>query len=99
MKTFDVVRIGGDHFVIVQAEHLLSLGSVIVVPALPRDAFPALRRLTVDIEIDGTPFCIRAHMPITVEAARLRDAPVVYRLSPDEGQAVRDGLYAILWGL
>ena len=99
MTKFDVVSIGGDLFVIVQAEHLLELGSTIVVPVLPKDALPSLRGLTVDIQIDTAVYRIRAHMPVTVESARLRRAPVVHRLSPDEGQQVMDGLYRILWGL
>ena len=99
MTKFDVVSVGGDLFVIVQADHLLALGSTVVVPVLPKDALPSLRGLTVDIEVNSTAYRIRAHMPVTVEAARLRRAPVVYRLSADEGQQVMDGLYRILWGL
>ena len=99
MKTFDVVSVRGDLYLIVQADHLLDLGSTIVVPVLSRDALPELRGLTVDVVIEDRPYRIRAHMPVTVETARLRNAPVIHRLTRDEGQQVMDGLYAILWGL
>lgn len=99
MQKFDVFRVGGELYLVVQAGHLLDLNSVVVVPVLPRDAYPALRRLTVDIHIEGAPFRIRAHMPLTIEAGRLRHVQPVHRLLPDEGQRVMDGLNTILWGL
>lgn len=99
MQRFDVLEIGTDLFVVVQAAHLLELNSVVVVPVLPRDAYPALRKLTVDIQIDDTPYRIRAHMPLTIATDRLRHAKPAYQLSADEGQRVMDGLNTILWGL
>ena len=98
MRTSDVFRIEGDLYLVVQAAHLLELNSVVVVPVLPRDAYPALRKLTLDIEIDGTPYRIRAHMPLTIEAARLRHLTPVHHLSSDDSQKVMDGLATILWG-
>lgn len=99
MNKFDVFRINGALYLVVQAEHLLNLNSVVLLPVLPADDLPALRRLTVDVQINGEPYRIRAHMPLTVDAQRLRALTPVHRLSPDEGQKVMDGLYAILWGL
>ncbi|MHA7877102.1 CcdB family protein [Roseivivax sp.] len=99
MKTFDLFEISGALYLVVQAEHLLDLNSVIVLPVLPREAYPALRKLTVDISIDGAPYRIRTHMPLTIEAQRLRHLRPVHHLTPDEGQKVMDGMNAILWGL
>lgn len=99
MRKFDVLRIGADLYLVVQAEHLLELNSVVLLPVLPIEALPGLRKLTIDIRIAGDPYRIRAHMPLTVEAHRLRHLTPVHRLSPDEGQKVMDGLYTILWGL
>ena len=99
MHKFDVFKIGGDLYLVVQAEHLLGLNTVVLLPVLSADALPALRQLTVDVRIEGDLYRIRAHMPLTVDAHRLRHLTPVHRLSQDEGQKVMDGLYAILWGL
>lgn len=99
MQKFDVFKIGTDLYLVVQAEHLLDLNTVVLLPILPARALPVLRKLTIDVQIAGDPYRIRAHMPLTVEAHRLRHLQPVYRLSPDEGQKVMDGLYTILWGL
>lgn len=99
MQKFDVLRIGAELYLVVQADHLLDVNTIVLLPVLPTDALPFLSKLTVDVEIDGEPYRIRAHMPLTVEARRLRHMRPVHRLSPDEGQEVMDGLYAILWGL
>lgn len=99
MQKFDVFRIGGDLYLVVQADHLLELNTVVLVPVLPSDALPALRKLTIDVQIEGDPYRIRAHMPLTVDAQRLRNLTPVHRLPPEEGQKVMDGLNTILWGL
>lgn len=99
MHKFDVFRIGADLYLVVQAEHLLELNTTVLVPVLPADALPALSRLTVDVRIDGEPYRIRSHMPLTVDARRLRHQKPVHRLSPEEGQKVMDGLNTIFWGL
>ncbi len=99
MQKFDVFRIGGDLYLVVQADHFLELNTVVLVPVLPSDALPALSKLTIDIQIEGDPYRIRAHMPLTVEAQRLRHLNPVHRLSPEDGQKVMDGLNTILWGL
>lgn len=99
MRKFDIFKIGADMYLVVQAEHLLALNSIILVPVLPADRLPALRKLTVDVEIDGKPHRIRAHMPLTVDAQILKQLKPVHRLSADEGQKVMDGLNAVLWGL
>lgn len=98
MLKFDVLKIAGDLYLVVQAEHLLELNTIVLLPILPADALPALRKLTIDVQIDGDLYRIRAHMPLTVEAHRLRHMTPVRRLSADEGQKVMDGLYTILWG-
>lgn len=98
MRRFDVFEIGGGLFLVVQAGHLLGLNSVVVVPVLPRDAYPALRKLTVDVKIDRKPYRIRTHMPLTIDAGRLRHTEPVHRLSPDESQKVIDGLNATFCG-
>ena len=99
MQKFDVYDIDGGLYLVVQADHLLDLNSVILVPILPEDRMPALTRLTVDVTINGAPCRVRAHMPLTVEARRLRRLDPVARLDPDDGQRVMDGLNTILWGL
>jgi len=99
MQKFDVFKIGADLYLVVQAEHLLDLNTVVLLPLLPSHALPALRKLTIDVLIDSDPYRIRAHMPLTVDAYRLRHLAPVHQLTPDEGQAVMDGLYTILWGL
>ena len=98
MQKFDVFKIGDDLYLVVQAEHLIDLNTVVLLPILPADALPALRQLTIDVRIEGDLYRIRAHMPLTVDAQRLRHLTPVHRLSPDEGQKVMDGLYTILWG-
>jgi len=99
MNKFDVLKIGADLYLVVQAEHLLDLNTIVLLPILPADMLPALRQLTIDVRIEDDLYRIRAHMPLTVEAHRLRHLNPVHRLSPDEGQKVMDGLYTILWGL
>jgi hypothetical protein len=99
MQKFDVFKIGNDLYVIVQAEHLLELNTVVLVPMLPIHTLPAVKRLTVDIQVEGDAYRVRTHMPLTVETQRLRRLKPVYRLSADEGQKVMDGLNTILWGL
>ncbi|WP_334062878.1 CcdB family protein [Limimaricola cinnabarinus] len=99
MQKFDVFKIGADFYAVVQAEHLLELNTVVLVPILPSGALPALSKLTVDIQIEDEPYRVRSHMPLTVEAQRMRHMKPVCRLSPAEGQKVMDGLNAVLWGL
>lgn len=99
MQKFDVFKIGNDLYLVVQAEHLLELNTLVLLPILPIPGLPTLTRLTIDVEIEGEPCRIRAHMPLTVDSHRLRHLSPVCRLSPDEGQKVMDGLYTILWGL
>jgi len=99
MNKFDVLGIGTDLYLVVQAEHLLDLNTIVLLPILPADTLPALSQLTIDVRIEDDLYRIRAHMPLTVEAHRLRHLTPVHRLSPDEGQKVMDGLYTILWGL
>jgi CcdB protein len=99
MQKFDVFKIGHALYLVVQAEHLLELNTVVLVPILPSDSLPAVSRLTVDIRIEGDPYRVRAHMPLTVETQRLRRLKPLCRLSADEGQKVMDGLNAVLWGL
>jgi len=99
MNKFDVLKIGTDLYLVVQAEHLLDLNTIVLLPILPADTLPALSQLTIDVRIEDDLYRIRAHMPLTVEAHRLRHLTPVHRLSPDEGQKVMDGLYTILWGL
>ena len=99
MRKFDVHRIGADLYLVVQAEHLLDLNTVVLLPILPADRLPALTQLTLDVRIEGDLHRVRAHMPLTVDAQRLRHLTPVHRLSPEDGQKVMDGLYAILWGL
>ena len=99
MQKFDVLEIAGDHYLVVQADHLLELNTVVLLPVLPSDKLPPLTKLTVDVKIAGGLFRIRTHMPLTVEGHRLRHLDPVHQLSAEEGQRVMDGLYAILWGL
>tara|TARA_R110002072_G_scaffold269027_1_gene428137 strand:- start:11580 stop:11879 length:300 start_codon:yes stop_codon:yes gene_type:complete len=99
MQKFDIFEIAGDLYVVVQADHLLELNTVVLVPVLPSDTLPALTKLTVDVTIAGSPFRVRIHMPLTVQADRLRHLDPVHQLSAEEGHRVMDGLYAILWGL
>ncbi|MGR3550318.1 hypothetical protein [Pseudooceanicola sp.] len=99
MHRIDVLKIEGNLYLVVQAEHLLSLNTVVLLPILPAKALPALSQLTIDFRIEDNLYRIRAHMPLTVDAHRLRHLKPVHRLTPDEGQKVMDGLYAILCGL
>ncbi len=99
MRELDILKIGGDLYLVVQAEHLLDLNTTVLLPVLPADVLPALRQLTIDVRIEGDLYRIRAHMPLTVDARGLRYLTPVHRLSPEEGQKVMDGLYAILRGL
>ncbi len=98
MNKFDVVRLGDGLYVVVQAEHLLHLNTAVLVPALPSDQIPAFRGLTVDVEIDGQRWRVRAHMPLTVDARSINRSVAVSRLSPDDGQKIMEGLNMILWG-
>jgi len=98
MQKFDVFEIAGDLYLVVQADHLLELNMVVLVSVLPRDTLPALTKLTVDLTIAGSPFRAHTHMPLTVQANRLRHLDPVHQLSAEKGHRVMDGLYAILWG-
>jgi hypothetical protein len=98
MKKFDVYQIGPELYLVVQADHLLDLNSIVLVPLLPADGQPALSRLTVEVRVDGGIYRVQAHMPLTVSGTRLRAMTPVARLTPDEGQKVMDGLNTILWG-
>ena len=99
MQKFAVFEIAGDLYLVVQADHLLELNTVVLVPVLPSDTLPTLTKLTVDVTIAGSSFRVRTHMPLTVQADRLRHLNPVHQLSAEEGHRVLDGLYAILWGL
>ena len=99
MNKLDVIQIGTDLYLIVQASHLLDLPSTVIVPVLPRLQLPGLRKLAVDIEIADHPYRINTHMPVTVDSARIRSAKVIHQISPKEGEMVMTGLYTILWGL
>lgn len=99
MQKFDIFEIAGDLYLVVQADHLLNLNTVVLLPVLPNDELPPLSKLTVDTKIASSAFRIRTHMPLTVEANRIRHLDPVHQLSAEEGQKVMDGLYAILWGL
>ena len=99
MRRFDVFKIGDTLYLVVQADHLLELNTVVLVPILPSAALPAVSKLTVDIRIEGDRYRVRTHMPLTVESRRLRRLKPVCRLSADEGQKVMAGLNTILWGL
>lgn len=98
MRKFDVFRIGTDLYLVVQADHLLQLNSIILVPLLPADDLPPLSRLTVPVDIEGRAYRVQAHMPLTVSGTRLRGMAPVGRLTADDGQRVMDGLYTVLWG-
>lgn len=82
-----------------QAEHLLELNTVILLPILPSEKLPLLTKLTVDVKVAGSSFRVRTHMPLTVQAQRLRHLVPIHQLSSEERQKVMDGLYAILRGL
>jgi CcdB protein len=99
MHKFDVLDIDRSLYLVVQAEHLLELNTIIVVPIRPANLFPALRRLTVDIDIQGVTWRVLSHMPLTLDARMVRNRLPVHRLSPDEGHKVMEGLNAVLWGL
>ena len=99
MHKFDVFDIDSAFYAIVQAEHLLAINTVVVVPIRPVDLFPSLSRLTVDVDIQGTVWRVLSHMPLTLEARLVRNRTPVHRLTADEGQKVMDGLNAVLWGL
>lgn len=99
MHKFDVFNIDGALYAVVQAEHLLSINTVVVVPIRTLEVFPALSRLTCDVEIQGSVWRALSHMPLTLDARLVRNRVPVHRLSEDEGQKVMDGLYAALWGL
>lgn len=98
MRRFDLYEIEGALYLLVQSDHLLDLNSVVVLPALPSSAHPALSKLTVDVTVRGVAYRILAHMPLTLPASRLQPLKPRHRLSPDEGQRVMDGLNTILWG-
>lgn len=99
MQKFDVFEIDRSYYVVVQAEHLLDINTVVVVPIRPLDQFPALTRLTIDIEMKGTTWRILSHMPLTLDARTLRNRRPACHLSAEEGQKVMDALNSILWGL
>jgi hypothetical protein len=99
MHKFDVFEIDRSLYAVVQAEHLLGINTVVVVPIRPADLFPAISRLTVDIEIGGAAWRTLCHMPLTLDARLLTGRTPVHRLSSDEGQKVMDGLNTVMWGL
>ncbi|WP_375175118.1 hypothetical protein [Pseudooceanicola sp.] len=98
MQKFDIFQIGSDLFLLVQAEHLLKMNTAILVPVKPLGESIPLSKLTVEVGFDGQAYRIQAHMPLTVDARRLRHLTPAGRLSLDQGQKVMDGLNTILWG-
>ncbi|PLL12478.1 hypothetical protein C0V75_11055 [Tabrizicola sp. TH137] len=99
MNKFDVLDIDRALYVVVQAEHLLEINTIIVAPIRPAGLFPALRQLTVDVDIKGVTWRVLSHMPLTLDARLVRHRIPVHRLSDEEGARVMDGLNAVLWGL
>lgn len=99
MHKFDVFDIDRALYMVVQAEHLLEINTVVAVPIRQVDLFPALSRLTVDVAIQGITSRVLCHMPLTLDARLVKNRTPVHRLSPDDGQKVMDGLNAVLWGL
>lgn len=99
MNKFDVFDIGQALYVVVQAEHLLATNTIVVVPIRQVDLFPALSRLTLDVEIRGATWRVLSHMPLTLDARLVRNRMPIHRLSMNEGQKVMDSLNAVLWGL
>lgn len=99
MHKFDVFEIDHAFYAVVQAEHLLAINTIVAVPIRQVDLFPALSRLTVDVEISGVVWRVLCHMPLTLDARLLRNRMPVHRLPANEGQKVMDGLNAVLWGL
>lgn len=99
MQKFDVFDIDRSFYAVVQAQHLLAINTIVVVPIRPADLFPALSRLTVDVELGGVIWRVLSHMPVTLDARLVRNRTPAHRLSADEGQKVMDGLNAALWGL
>ncbi|MEL6645628.1 MAG: CcdB family protein [Pseudomonadota bacterium] len=98
MQKFDIFEIGSDLFMVVQSDHLLELNTVVLVPVIASERSPALSKLTVDLVINDQPFRVRTHMPLTVEANRLRGLKPVHRATQDEGQRIMDGMSTLLWG-
>ncbi len=98
MPRFDVFEIDRSYYAVVQADHLLSINTIVVVPIRPAHLFPALSKLTVEIKIDGAPWRILSHMPLTIDARLLQNRLPAHRLSADEGQKVMDALNTLLWG-
>ncbi len=99
MRQFDVLRIGGALYLIVQADHLLSFDTCVLLPLEPDDGLPVPQRLVVEVDIEGKRQRILAHSPLTVDARRIRHLEAVDRLDTDTAQRVMDGLNTILWGL
>lgn len=87
MRKFDVFKIAGDLYLDAQAEHLLELNTVALLPDLPSATLPPPTKLTVDVKIAGSLFRVRTHMPLTVQAQRLRHLVPVHQLSAAEGQS------------
>lgn len=98
MRKFDVFGIDGGLYLVVQAEHLLELNTVVLVPLVRVDAVAGMTRLTVSVQVGDRAYRVLCHMPLTVGARRLRTLRPVHHLSSEEGQAVMDGLNTILWG-
>lgn len=99
MQKFDVFEIDRALYAVVQAEHLLELNTLVVVPLQPVHVFPALSRLTFDVELGGVAWRVLCHMPLTLDARLVRGRTPLHRLSADEGQKMMDGLNTVLWGL
>ena len=99
MHKFDVFEIDRSLYAVVQAELLLTINTIVAVPIRPAALFPALSRLTVDIEIGGAAWRLLCHMPLTLDGRLVRNRMPVHRLSAAEGQKVMDGLNTVMWGL
>jgi hypothetical protein len=58
-----------------------------------------ITKLTVDVEIAYAFYRMRTHMPLTVEALRIRHLNLARQLPAQEGHRVMDGLAGVLLGL
>lgn len=99
MDRFDVFEIDRAFYAVVQTEHLLQLNTVVVVPLRPANLFPALGKVTIDVEIQGVALRVLSHMSLTLDTRPLQNRMPVHRLSPDEEQGAMNGLNAVLRGL
>jgi hypothetical protein len=98
VRQFDIVTArDGFTYCVLQANFVLDRPFVMLAPTDPQKDDPATP-LTPRVMIDGTPHLVDVNQQIAVKHASLPRVAVV-RLNADEGEAIKNALNLLYWGI